>query len=219
MNLPDKREFNWILKPLESANTTFKKLPTGQIELAIEHDIIRDVSRDMIVWWFKNFIFLKVTLMDEEYPAYHLWHPFDHISVAKISGVSEYKVKEGDFIQINEAFQRRPEYEINDKAKVYYFKDDGFGLEISKGPFVIARLLHRFRDVDGGVEYKSCLVSGLESGPLRGAINSQVVPRIMFEEKLKAWFVHNVEEVGCFENFLVDLYQHRSQGSHINLDN
>jgi len=218
MNLPDKREFDWTLKPLESAKTTFQKLPTGQIELTIEHDIIRNVSRDMIIWWFEKFVFLMVTLMDKEYPAYHLWHPYDHISVTKASGSKGNVVKEGDFIQINEAFQRRPKLEINDRAKVFYFKKDGFGLEINKGPFVMARLLHRFRDVDGGVEYKSRLVAGLESGLLRGLINSQVVPRIMFEEKLKAWFTHNVEEVGCFENFLVDLYQHRSQGNHINLD-
>ena len=82
----------------------------------------------------------------------------------------------------------------------------------------MGKLLHRFRDVGGGVEYRSHLVAGIESGPLRGLINSRLLPKIMNEKKLKAWFVHNIEEVGCFENFLADLYQRRSQGNKINLD-
>ncbi|MBT7075288.1 MAG: hypothetical protein HN922_10315 [Anaerolineae bacterium] len=218
MNLPDKREFGWTLKPLESASTTFQKLPTGQYELRIEHDTIRNVSTEMIRWWFENFINLTVTLMGKEYPAYHLWHPFDHISVAKVSASNGIILKEGDFVQINEAFQRKPEFALNDKAKVYYFREDGFGLKVIKGPFAMGKLLHRFRDVGGGVEYRSHLVAGIESGPLRGLINSRLLPKIMNEKKLKAWFVHNIEEVGCFENFLADLYQRRSQGNKINLD-
>ena len=135
MNLPDKREFGWALKPLESAKTNFRKLQTGQLELTIEHDIIRNVSKDMIMWWFENFINLKVTLMNKEYPAYHIWHPFDHIAVAKVSGSKDGKVQEGDFVKIHEAFQRKPDFEINDGAKVFYFRKDGFGLESKKGRF------------------------------------------------------------------------------------
>ncbi len=171
----------------------------------------------MILWWFENFIDLTVTLMGKEYPAYHLWHPFDHISV-KVSGAKGDILQEGQFIQIHEAFQRKPEFELHDTARVFYFKKDGFGLKVKKGPFLIGRLLHSIRDVDGGVEYKSRMLAGLASGPLRGLVNSRLLPKVMSEEKLRAWFVHNVEEVGCFENFVPDLYQYRSQGKHINLD-
>ncbi len=93
------------------------------------------------------------------------------------------------------------------------------GLEVKKGPFKVGKLRHTFRDVEGGLEYNSHMIAGVESGLMRKLVNSKVLPRIMFEEKLKVWFSHNVEEVGCFGNFLPDLYQRRSEGNHINLDN
>ena len=218
MKLPDKREFGWNLKPVESAKTTFQKLPTGQYDLTIEHDIIRNVSKDMIIWWFVKFPSLKVTLKGKTYPAYQLWHPYDHISANQASGSKSFGVKEGDFLQIHEAFQRKSKFELQDKAKVAYFREDGFGLEVKKGPFKVGNLRHTFRDGDGGLEYKSHMVAGVESGLLRKLVNSKILPRIMSEDKLKAWFSHNVEEVGCFENFLPSLYQNRTQGHHINLD-
>ena len=77
-------------------------------------------------------------------------------------------IKEGDFVQINEAFQRKPDFELKDKAKIFYFREDG--LEIKKGPFVLGKLLHRSRDVDDGVEYRSRLVAGLVDRCADGSI-------------------------------------------------
>ena len=68
MILPNKREFGWELKPVESAKRTFQKIHTGQYELTIKHDIIRNVSKDMIIWWFRNFPNLKVTLKGKRIP-------------------------------------------------------------------------------------------------------------------------------------------------------
>jgi len=216
--LPDKREFGWKLKPVESARTTFQKLPTGQYELTIKHDLIKNVSKDMVIWWFRKFPNLKVTVRGNEYPAYHLWHPYDHISADQLTGSKNDGVKEGDFLEIHEAFQRNMKFELHDKAKVGYFREDGFGLEVKKGPFKVGKLRHTFRDVEGGLEYNSHMLAGVKSGLMRKLVNSRVLPRIMSEEKLEAWFTHNVEEVGCFENFLPDLFARRSQGSHIDLD-
>ncbi len=61
-------------------------------------------------------------------------------------------------------------------------------------------------DVEGGVQYRSCALVGAASGPLRPLINSLVVPRLFSDEKARAWLRHNVEEVGCFEQFLPDIY-------------
>ena len=218
MILPDKREFGWKLKSVESARTTFQKLPTGQYELTIKHDIIKNVSKDMVIWWFRKFPTLKVTVRGNEYPAYHLWHPYDHISAVQLTGSKNDGMKEGDFLEIHEAFQRNMKFELHDKAKVGYFREDGFGLEVKKGPFEVGKLRHTFRDVEGGLEYNSHMLAGVKSGLMRTLVNSRVLPRIMSEEKLEAWFTHNVEEVGCFENFLPDLFARRSQGSHIDLD-
>jgi hypothetical protein len=107
---------------------------------------------------------------------------------------------------------------LKERARVFYFKSDGFGLSVKKGGLELGRLLHRFKDTDRGVEYNSRLVAGLEKGLPRKLINSVLLPKMMGEVKLKAWFQHNIEEVGCFENFLPGLYERRTQGKTIHLD-
>ncbi len=216
--MPGKRDFGWTLKGVDSAKTGFTKLRTGQFVLTIDHSIIKNVTREMIVWWFENFISLKVILRDKEYPAYHLWHPFDHIAVSKASGQKGSKLQEDDFILIQEAFQRESAFRLKERARVVYFKKDGFGLSVKKGGLELGRLLHRFKNLETGVKYSSRLVVGLEKGLPRLLINGLLLPKMMGETKLKAWFRHNIEEVGCFENFLPGLYQRRAQGRLINLD-
>jgi DAPG hydrolase PhiG domain len=218
MELPSKREFGWTLKPTSSAETNLNQLQTGQLEATINHETIKNVSTDMIIWWFQNFPNITVKLLGKQYPAYHLWHPYDHISVQKVPDTKGPAIREDSNLKIHEAFQRKPEYELNEKTKVSYFKEDGFGLEVKKGPFVVGRLLHKFRDINGGLEYRSRLVAGVEKGVLRGFMNSKVLPKFMSQEKMQAWFTHNIEEVGCFENFLPALYERRSEGNLINLD-
>lgn len=216
--MPEPRDFGWQLKPVESAATQMTRLPTGQFELTIDHDVIHGVTTDHLVWWFTHFFSLRIVYRGTEYPAYHLWHPLDHIDVAKVGGSDGPEVREGDRITLHEALQRDSDNEVFGRARVIYFRDDGFGMELRRGPLRIGRLLHRFSNVDGGVEYRSRLVAGLESGPLRPLVNRFVLRRELSEEKLRAWFRHNVEEVGCWENFLPELYERRDQGNLINLD-
>ena len=42
----------WAPKPLRSAQTRMARLPNGQLELTIKHDLIRGVTREMLAWWF-----------------------------------------------------------------------------------------------------------------------------------------------------------------------
>lgn len=40
----------------------------------------------------------------------------------------------------------------------------------------------------------------------------------MNQEKAQVWLKHNIEEVGCFENFLPQLYTNRNQGDVIKFE-
>ena len=107
--MPEIRPFSWTLKQLESAHTEVNLLSTGQTELIIKHDLIKGVTTDMLLWWFENFARLSVTISGTTYPAYHLWHPKDHIMVR----IQKEKLHQGDTLHIHECFQRNIKYQIN----------------------------------------------------------------------------------------------------------
>jgi hypothetical protein len=48
---------------------------------------------------------------------------------------------------------------------------------------------------------------GVGNGPLRTLINRQIVARKFSAELATAWIRHNVEEVGCFVEFLPELFK------------
>lgn len=216
MKLPQIREFGWKLKPLETAHTEVNTLPTGQTELIIKHDVIRGITVEMLWWWFECFANLKVTIQGNEYPAYHLWHPYDHIAVHADS--HDQALRQGDHLMINECFQRNRDYYMKENAFVYYLQKDGIGLRGTKFGKTLMQLNHGFKQVSDGVQYDSRMVLGVDTGMLRLIANNVIIPRLFGQQKAKAWLRHNVEEVGCFENFLAQLYEKRGQGAHIILD-
>ena len=46
--LPKKREFGWALKLLSSDKTSITPMDNGQIEVIIEHDLIKGITTDML---------------------------------------------------------------------------------------------------------------------------------------------------------------------------
>jgi hypothetical protein len=92
-----------------------------------------------------------------------------------------------------------------------YLNTDGIELHGYKMGICVLCLRHGFNDTDYGVQYDSRMLIGLKKGPLRGFVNSFVIPRKFSQDKANAWIRHNVEEVGCFENFLKDLYEKKNK--------
>ena len=115
-------------------------------------------------------------------------------------------------------FQRDPKNVVNEKALISTLDNSSMGLQAHVLGQTLLDLRHSFENVDGGVHYYSRMVLGLEKGLLKPIINGLAVPRRFSEAKAAAWLTHNVEEVGCFENFLPQLYARRQQGKLVNLD-
>jgi hypothetical protein len=107
---------------------------------------------------------------------------------------------------------------LNAKTKIFYFSRDGFGINSHVFGLPIFSLLHNFQNTTDGVQYNSRMLLGLNKGILRTIINNLIVPKKFGKDRARAWLKHNIEEVGCFENFLSDIYARRDQGRHINLD-
>ncbi|MEM9776320.1 MAG: hypothetical protein AAF902_17220 [Chloroflexota bacterium] len=218
MNLPKKRNFNWPLKPFGSAETEINHLSTGQIEVIIRHEIIKGITVEMLHWWFSHFTDMTIEVNGKTYPAYFVWHPNDHIGVTAFKSEEGRPMKAGDHIRIEEAFQRNAKYLVSEKALVSELSTQNMGLKGHALGQTILHLRHSFNDVEGGVQYHSRMLLGLEKGLLKPFVNNVILPRRFNEEKAEAWLIHNIEEVGYFENFLARLYARRESGKHISLD-
>ncbi|MEO1090595.1 MAG: hypothetical protein AAFX81_08180 [Pseudomonadota bacterium] len=218
MDLPVPRDFGWPLKPFESASTAVRTLPTGQMELMIEHDVIRGVTPEMLVWWFTSFAELRVGVAGVDYPAYLVWHPYDHVAVEARKARPSGPVQAGDHLRIMECFARDPRFELDVDALVTRLDPGGIGLRgfAFRRPFL--ELVHRFEEIGDGTLYRTRMVIGVDSGLLKPLLNGFVVPRKFSEAKAAAWHRHNVEEVGYFENFLPALFARRDEAPRITLD-
>lgn len=214
---PKPRDFGWVLKPVASARHTIQRCDRGHYEITIRHSILRGIDLAMLQWWFSSFFGLSITMGGERYPAYQVWHPLDHVAAVKIGGSKGSLVREGDTIRIHEYFQRRRAFEVNTEAYVFYGREDGFGILVRRGRLPVMRLFHRFEAVEGGVACHTKMIVGLEAGIFRLPVNRWLLPREFGEEKMRAWCRHNVEEVGCLENFLALAYARRHQGTGITL--
>ena len=224
--VPKERKFGWELKPVSSVSWGQVKSKSGQICVVLGHSLLRGISTEMLIWWFKHFPTLKVTLVDIEgyentkVPAYLLWHPSDHISVSLSGHLGpDNTAKAGSKIHIREVMQFKKygvKYPVDQEISVFYFEEDGWGMG-KKLPLIGTVMLLRisFKDVyeEGkliGVQYHYEVVAGLhKQNFITRKLNQKIIGNYK-EEFWEAWITHNTIEVGVFENFLPVLYEQRS---------
>ena len=193
------------MKDVNTAATEFSTLETGQRQLTIRHEVIEGVTPEMILWWFQNFPTRTVTVAGDEVPWYRLWHPRDHIEVVvqergdpDIPGLSE-----GAQVVIHERFGGR---DLKFDGYVAALDATGITLQAALGGVTVGNLRHTFTPVEGGTLYESKLILGVDVPVVRLVVNPVVRNFQMTDEQARAWFTHNVEEVGNFQFFLPDLY-------------
>jgi hypothetical protein len=202
------RDFGWQMKPLASAKTNIVKLPDGRLELTIEHDTVRGVSPEMLLWWFSN-IGGTMAYGDSVYPRYLVWHPHDHIRWELVREAPGGGAAVGARFRIVEAFGRNPDYFVDSTDTVEKLDKTGIRLCAYLLGDRVLDLEHKFAPVPGGTRYDSRMVVGSSSLWGRLFFNRFVRPRVFTDEMGPAWLKHNVEEVGNFEFFLPNLYRHR----------
>lgn len=200
------------MKPLSSAKTGFGKLRDGRLVLTIEHDVLRGVAPEMLLWWFSH---IGGTMYHEggTYPRYLVWHPLDHIHWELVREAPTGGAGVGARFRIVEAFGRDPEHLVDSVELVE--KLDETGIIPCRRLFgeIIFRLEHRFTPVEEGTRYDSRMTVGAASLPGRLLFNRFVRPRLFSDDMGWAWLKHNVEEVGNFEHFLPALFARRNEAS------
>jgi hypothetical protein len=189
------------MKPLASARTTQLVLPTGQLELTIEHDTVRGVTPTMLRWWFEN-LGRTMTYEGRTYPRYLLWHPRDHVRWELAATSPSGGSGQGASFRIVEAFGANPAFYVDSTERVEELNEEGIALVRRIAGVEVFRLEHRFGDAVGGASYRSRMTVGVAAGALRRPINDLVRPRVFSDAMGTAWLTHNVEEVSMFESIL-----------------
>ncbi len=206
LRAPLQVDYLHAMKPVSSAVTGYTVLDTGQIELTIQHQEIDGVSPAMLVWWFNEFPDKVTVVQGETVPWYWLWHPVDHVSVEitrhgvpQIGGFST-----GARARIIEHFGGKT-HEFT--PTIVHLDESRLHLVMKSGGITIGQLEHTFEPTTTGTLYRSRMVMGSDTPIIRTLVNKFALPRRMPEPTIRAWFKHNVEEVGNFQFFLPDLYR------------
>ena len=199
------------MKPLESAESHFEHLHGGGMRASITHEVMRDMTIDQLVWWFHNIdqrtMFNGEDFNGAEIDNYKLWHPHDHIKVRwkKKRLNAGGHIQPGSIIHINETFAG---HVINEGTVVSQFDRGAFHFEMRLPGLKIGHVLHFYEEVDGGVLYRTELEIKCRA-PIIGRFFTWLACRFFASEGMvRAWMIHNVEEVGESEKFIPQLYAH-----------
>lgn len=207
--LPNERDFAWKMKTLESAKTNFSIDKDGVYILTIEHDLIRGVTPQMLLWWFQN-IGGEMEYQGKVYPKYLVWHPKDHIHWSLQNQAAGKPIGAGSYFRIVEALDRNMNYLIDSTEYVEKLDETGIRLVRTIGGKTIFSLQHDFKQIGNNTFYYSTMKVGA-SNTIGRIFNSCLRPLIFTKEMGYAWLKHNIEEVGNFEFFLPELY-HKETG-------
>lgn len=212
MQLPEPREFGWALKNFENAHSTVTHLPDGRTLFEVKHPPVRDVTAEMLTWWYGIYADLTLEIDGDSYPAFLVSHPLDHISLSSEKTVPDGPLQAGDFLNIQEAYQRNPKYALDERLEVVALDERRFALKATRRGVTVADLEFRFEDGPDGAKFTNHLTVGVERGWLKPFVNRVMIPWLYYEDKNYAWVLHTVEEVGNFENFLPEIFARRDQG-------
>jgi len=183
------------------------ELPDGRLEFRIKHELLRGVTSEMIIWFLNNMTDL-VEYEGEKVQRYLFWHPRDHISLNYLKPAEDGRnFAHGAQLQIREAFQGNALETISIRAVVEFLDATGFAHHERMFGLKVARMEYTFTPRPNGLRYENKLVVGLEGGTFFSRMfNRNLLPRMFPKSKGIAWIRHNVEEVGCFESFLPQMY-------------
>jgi hypothetical protein len=203
---PEPFDVPWTMKPLDSAKTMVERLGDGRARFSIEHDIVRGVTPEMLVWWLNNMIG-EIDVGGREVPRYRAWHPIDHVAVAYVRKARDgANMGPGSQVHIREFFQARADYVVDIVDTVTRLDPGGFTHINYRAGIEVARMEYTFERVGEGTLYKNCLIAGMRIPFVRAPFNALVRPRLLSDEMGRAWLRHNVEEVGNLQFFLPELY-------------
>ena len=209
--MSDQRKIGFfgLMKPFDSAECVFERLPGGGMRASINHDLMSGMTIDQLIWWFHN-IDQRTTFNGQDFAGvevdcYKLWHPHDHVKVRWHKRLTSHdgQILSGSVIHIQEKFGS---FSINEQGVITQFDRTAFNFEMRVLGLKVGHLLHLYQEVDLGVKYYTELEIECRAPIVGRFITWLACKFFMPEPKIRAWMVHNVEEVGESEKFIPQLY-------------
>jgi hypothetical protein len=208
LGVPPPLPITWEMKDVSSAKTSSEQLGDGRMRYRIEHELLRAVTPEMLVWWFRTFPYSKLVWKGELVSMYRIWHPRDHIRCTVLRQVfrrsSGPGISKGATVLITERLGPKV---TRTRARVAQMDETGLRLVARRLGIKVGDLQHTFERSADGTLYRSELVVG-SSVPVVGRLVNALARRRLFPPEVgEAWLKHNVEEVGNFQFFLPKLYE------------
>ena len=201
--LPPARPVLYPLRAAETARVGLEPLSRYRYRVTIDHQPLPGVTPDQLLWWFHN-IGGTMRYGDRVLPRYLVWHPLDHIHWELDRPDPHGGTGEGARFRIVEAFGADPAHYVDTIDTVEKLDRTGIRLVRRLAGVPVLQLEHTWSAGDGCAHYVSVLDVGARAR-LYAPVNRYLTSRVFPEPLLRAWVVHNIEEVGILEHLLPEL--------------
>jgi hypothetical protein len=194
-----------VLYPLRAVDTAavqFTDCAHGRRRITIDHRPLAGVTPAMLLDWFTH-LGGTISYGGQIVDRYHAWHPIDHIRWELARPAPTGGAAEGARFHMVEAFGARPEFIVDEIARVEKLDETGIRLVLRILGVPVFQLEHTWSAGADGAHYVTVMDLGVRSAVL-SPIN-RVLRRRFSEEKARAWVKHNIEEVGQLEYLLPGL--------------
>jgi hypothetical protein len=194
-----------VLYPLRSVDTAtvrYADLPHHRRRITIDHRPLPGLTPVMLLNWFTH-VGESMLYGGEVIDRYLAWHPIDHIRWELARPAPGGGAAEGARFRMVEAFGGRPEFKIDEIARVDKLDETGIRLVKRVAGIPVFQLEHTWSAGIDGAHYVTVMDLGARS-PILSPVN-RLVRRRFPEAKIRAWVKHNIEEVGQLEFLLPQL--------------
>jgi hypothetical protein len=212
------RDLPWTLPDYRRANVSWHVGNDGRIYNQLDHFLLKDISPEMIAWFYQQLPISTVELNGTTYPLYHLFHPSEHgrIRVKEPAPSGAKGMAKGAIIEREEWFGR---FDSKGAATMVEFSDTGMVAMPNIAGIQLGRIEHIYRASKAGSHYRVEAVIGSDLPVLGRLLNWYLRTWVFHPEMMAQWQRHQIEEVASLAFFLPQLYAQRdhSSNNHFNL--
>jgi hypothetical protein len=116
-------------------------------------------------------------------------------------------------MHIREVLGGRPDYLLDIVTTIEKLDESGFVHVLRRFGHDIVRLEHQLTYIEEGTIDENSATFGPSTPVLRPLFNRFIRPKVFPDDQARAWFKHNVEEIGNLEFFLPELFAREECGS------
>ena len=205
------RDLPWVLPDYRLGKTHWEIGEDGRIYAEVEHFFLRDITPEMVSWFYRYLPISTIDYKGVTHPLYHIFHPTEHGTLRILEPASDGSIGMGlgSMVEREEWFGI---YDSRGAARVVEYSDLGFVVIPEVAGITIGEVRHTFQQVEGGTQYRVDAVIGSTLPVLGPVLNFYLRHQVFHPKMLEQWQRHQLEEVASLQFFLKKLYAQRYNG-------